>query len=53
MSADVYALALSRRTRLRLFDSVCGWFDEYDYLESNPLQRRQKTSAMNVVAGPK
>lgn len=28
----VYALALSRRTGLRLYDFVCAWFDEHhDY----------------------
>jgi hypothetical protein len=33
----VYALALSRRTGLRLFDFVCAWFDEHDYYEFFPL----------------
>jgi ATP-dependent exoDNAse (exonuclease V) beta subunit len=33
----VYALALSRRTGLRLFDFVCAWFDEHDYFEFYPL----------------
>jgi hypothetical protein len=33
----VYALALSRRTRLRMFDFVCGWFDEHHYYEFYPL----------------
>jgi ATP-dependent exoDNAse (exonuclease V) beta subunit len=32
-----YALALSRRTGLRLFDIVCAWFDEEDYFEFYPL----------------
>jgi hypothetical protein len=29
----VYALALFRRTGLRLYDFVCAWFDERDYFE--------------------
>jgi transposase-like protein len=29
----VYALALSRRTGLRLYDFVCAWFDERHYFE--------------------
>lgn len=33
----VYALALSRRTGLRLFDFVCSWFDENHYYEFYPL----------------
>jgi len=33
----VYALALSRRTGLRLFDFVCAWFDEHHYYEFFPL----------------
>jgi hypothetical protein len=33
----VYALALSRRTGLKLFDFVCAWFDEHDYFEFYPL----------------
>jgi ATP-dependent exoDNAse (exonuclease V) beta subunit len=33
----VYALALSRRTGLRLFDFVCAWFDEHHYYEFYPL----------------
>ena len=33
----VYALALSRRTGLRLFDFVCAWFDEHHYFEFYPL----------------
>jgi PD-(D/E)XK nuclease superfamily len=32
-----YALALSRRTGLRLFDFVCSWFDEDNYFEFYPL----------------
>lgn len=32
-----YALALSRRTGLRLFDFKCAWFDEDGYLEFYPL----------------
>jgi hypothetical protein len=33
----VYALALSRRTGLRLYDFVCAWFDEQHYYEFYPL----------------
>jgi transposase-like protein len=33
----VYALALSRRTGLRLYDFVCAWFDEQNYYEFFPL----------------
>ncbi len=32
-----YALALSRRTGLRLFDMVCSWFDEHSYYQFYPL----------------
>ncbi|HEV2561175.1 MAG TPA: PD-(D/E)XK nuclease family protein [Rhizomicrobium sp.] len=32
-----YALALSRRTGLKLFDFVCAWFDENHYFEFYPL----------------
>lgn len=34
----VYALALSRRTGIRLFDMVCAWFDERNYFEFYPLR---------------
>ena len=33
----VYALALSRRTGLRLYDFVCSWFDEHNYYQFYPL----------------
>jgi ATP-dependent exoDNAse (exonuclease V) beta subunit len=33
----VYALALSQRTGLRLYDFVCAWFDEHHYFEFYPL----------------
>jgi hypothetical protein len=33
----LYALALSRRTGLRLHDFKCAWFDENDYFEFFPL----------------
>ena len=33
----VYALALSRRTGLRLFDFTCAWFDDRHYFEFPPL----------------
>ncbi len=43
----IYALALSRRTGLRLFDFVCAWFDEQHYFEFYPLhvvhKRRART----------
>ena len=32
-----YALALSRRTGLRLYDFKCAWFDEKHYFEFFPL----------------
>jgi hypothetical protein len=32
-----YALALSHRTGLRLFDFVCSWFDQEHYYEFYPL----------------
>lgn len=34
----IYALALSRRTRLPLKHFKCAWFDEIDYFEFFPLQ---------------
>jgi ATP-dependent exoDNAse (exonuclease V) beta subunit len=33
----VYALALSRRTGLRLFDFTCAWFDHRHDFEFHPL----------------
>jgi ATP-dependent exoDNAse (exonuclease V) beta subunit len=33
----IYALALSRRTNLKLFNFVCAWFDEHNYYEFYPL----------------
>jgi len=33
----IYALALSRRTGLRLYDFVYAWFDEHHYYEFYPL----------------
>ena len=33
-----YALALSERTGLDLFDFVCAWFDENGYFEFYPRQ---------------
>jgi len=33
----VYALALSRRTGLKLYDFVYAWFDEHHYFEFYPL----------------
>ncbi len=32
-----YALALSRRTGLRLYDFKCAWFDDKHYFEFFPL----------------
>src|SRR3989344_5955216 len=32
-----YALALSRLTGLRLYNFVCGWFDEKEYFQFYPL----------------
>jgi ATP-dependent exoDNAse (exonuclease V) beta subunit len=32
-----YALALSRRTELRLFHFVCSWFDQDHYFQFFPL----------------
>lgn len=32
-----YALALSRLTGLRLYNFVCGWFDENEYFQFYPL----------------
>jgi ATP-dependent exoDNAse (exonuclease V) beta subunit len=33
----VYALALARRTGLRLMDFTCAWFDDTHYYEFKPL----------------
>ncbi len=33
----IYALALARRTGLKLKDFKCAWFDEKDYFEFFPL----------------
>jgi ATP-dependent exoDNAse (exonuclease V) beta subunit len=33
----VYALALSRRTGLKLYDFVCAWFDKHEHFEFYPL----------------
>lgn len=42
----VYALALSRRTGIGLFNFVCAWFDEKDYFEFYPLHVvRKRTDA--------
>jgi ATP-dependent exoDNAse (exonuclease V) beta subunit len=45
----IYALALSRRTGLKLLDFVCAWFDENHYFEFYPLhvvhKRTQPQSA--------
>lgn len=44
-----YALALSRRTGLRLFDFVCAWFDENHYFEFYPLHVVYKRGAANTA----
>jgi PD-(D/E)XK nuclease superfamily protein len=41
----VYALALSRRTGLRLYDFVCAWFDDQHYFEFYPLHVVHKRGA--------
>lgn len=38
-----YALALSRRTGLRLYDFTCTWFDEHHYFEFYPLHLVHRT----------
>jgi transposase-like protein len=43
----VYALALSRRTGLRLYDFVCAWFDEHHYFEFYPLHVVHKRPMIN------
>jgi hypothetical protein len=45
----VYALALSRRTNLKLFDFVCGWFDEHNYYEFYPRHVVQKAGRRAAV----
>ncbi|SEH12882.1 PD-(D/E)XK nuclease superfamily protein [Sphingopyxis sp. YR583] len=47
----VYALALSRRMNLRLFDFVCAWFDEHDYFEFYPLHVVHKRRGLDAVRG--
>jgi hypothetical protein len=52
----VYALALSRRTGLRLYDFVCAWFDEHHYYEFYPLHvvhKRRRYSGPFVRTGAK
>lgn len=44
-----YALALSRRTGIRLFDFVCAWFDEHDYYEFYPLRVVHKGRARPIT----
>ena len=49
-----YALALSRLTGLRLYNFVCGWFDEKEYFQFYPLhvvKKLQRSAA--GVAGSK
>lgn len=48
----VYALALSRRTGLRLFDFVCSWFDEHHYYEFYPLHVVHKVGRTKERFGP-
>jgi hypothetical protein len=48
----VYALALSRRTGLRLYDFVCAWFDEHHYYEFYPLHvvhKRRRTNMRTLM----
>jgi hypothetical protein len=47
----VYALALSRRTGLKLFDFVCAWFDEHHYYEFFPLHVVHKHPSFTRVRG--
>jgi transposase-like protein len=47
----VYALALSRRTGLRLFDFVCAWFDEHHYFEFYPLHVVHKRPTITHTRG--
>ena len=42
----VYALALSRRTGLRLYDFTYAWFDEHDYFEFYPLRVVHKRGSL-------
>ena len=42
----VYALALSRRTGLRLYDFTCAWFDEHNYFEFYPLHVVHKRGSL-------
>jgi ATP-dependent exoDNAse (exonuclease V) beta subunit len=44
----VYALALSRRTGLRLYDFACAWFDEHHYFEFYPLHVVHKRSTRRL-----
>jgi len=39
-----YALAMSRLTGLRIYNFVCGWFDEKDYYQFYPLHVVKKLS---------
>ena len=39
----VYALALARRTGLRLYHFRCSWFDDRDYFEFYPLHLVHRT----------
>lgn len=45
-----YALALSRRTGLRLYDFVCAWFDDDHYYEFYPLHVIHKVRAATKTA---
>ncbi len=47
-----YAMSLSRLTGLRMFNFVCGWFDEKDYYQFYPLHVVKKVSRSSAgVAG--
>jgi ATP-dependent exoDNAse (exonuclease V) beta subunit len=47
----VYALALSRRTGLRLFDFTCAWFDDRHYFEFYPLHVVHKRRSQRRYRG--
>jgi ATP-dependent exoDNAse (exonuclease V) beta subunit len=44
----LYALALSKLTKMRLMDFKCAWFDENHYFEFFPLQLVHKRSCKNA-----
>jgi hypothetical protein len=44
----VHALALSRRTDLRLYDFTCAWFDDQNYFEFYPLHVVHKKACQRM-----